>query len=289
MPRKGPPEGCVHYQTAVQMLIDAGVIQTGTMIYKIWENYGLTTAKLSDVLSPREKEKTKTKTRERGFYRLSDIKMVIEKENMFRKIGLTGTWKSNPSTVFRQAIAEDLPAILDMSLKIFCEPPTLETRLRWLREEPESLFVLTNHDGTILGYSSIIAVEERAMHAFAHGLTDSSTMVAQRFVPGPPLHLYVMALAIDPVYIRTQKHTYGAALLRGVIGFLFALAERGVDIETITARSNKPDGIRLLKELSIPQIKSPVPDKKLFYLKVSDSGHEVFEQYRFLRYNGMHE
>ena len=46
-----------------------------------------------------------------------------------------------------------------------------------------------------------------------------------------------------------EKRTYGSRLVGGLIDALIELGKRGIVFETITARSTKPNGIRLLREI----------------------------------------
>jgi hypothetical protein len=51
-----------------------------------------------------------------------------------------------------------------------------------------------------------------------------------------------------------------------------ALAERGVIIETIIARSHTQDGIKFMRKLGLPWLVSPVPGWELFSVNVAESG-----------------
>jgi hypothetical protein len=101
------------------------------------------------------------------------------------------------------------------------------------------------------------------------------------FHAGEPLHLYVMSLVIDPQYPKGKQHEYGSRLIHGVFAFFLDLAERGIEIDTITARSHTRDGIRLMQRLGFPLVKSPVPrsGRFLFVVRVSESGLPLFERY----------
>ena len=101
----------------------------------------------------------------------------------------------------------------------------------------------------------------------------------ERFEPGPVLHLYVIAIAIDPVFRQAAKKSYGSQILFHLRTFFLSLADRGVEIDTITARSYKPDGLHLLRKMGIPQLRSPIPGKQLFAVNVAESGNPLFVLY----------
>jgi len=68
---------------------------------------------------------------------------------------------------------------------------------------------------------------------------------------------------------------------------LIDTGRKGIVIETFTARSTKPDGIRLLRNLGFTQIPSTT-EKKDFILDVRKSGaREVMQYKRALIESGM--
>lgn len=92
--------------------------------------------------------------------------------------------------------------------------------------------------------------------------------------------MYVVALAVDPSYrSRKLKHVYGARLIQGLFEFVLDLARAGVEIETITARSFTVDGKRLLQEMGMAHLRSPVPDIELYSIRVAESGFWALVRY----------
>jgi hypothetical protein len=60
---------------------------------------------------------------------------------------------------------------------------------------------------------------------------------------------------------------------------LIEMGRKGIVIETVTARSTKPDGIRLLRDLGFTQMPSTT-EKKDFILDVKKSGAREVMQYK---------
>ena len=135
-----------------------------------------------------------------------------------------------------------------------------------------------------MGFAALVPLKKETLDRFVRGEIGMAAIApddVELFEPGKPLHLYVIALCIDPAYKATTKEQYGAMMVRGLFTHLLELAQRGVEIETITARNekDKPDGKRLLQKLGIPQLRSPVPAMALFSVNVADSGYPLLVKY----------
>lgn len=210
------------------------------------------------------------------FYKRSEVEALIESRNTFDE------YQEKHAATFEQATLEDIPAIVDMDKRIFHVEITDETYGRWLRKNPECFFVLRDTAHKIVGYTCLLPVDRAVIDRFVRDEIDMDEIMpgdVELFEPGRGLHLYVIALCVDPVYKSATKAEYGAKLVRGLYAFLYDLARRGVSLETITARSYKPDGLRLLRKMGIPQLRSPIPGKQLFSVNVAESGFPTFVRY----------
>lgn len=219
-----------------------------------------------------------------GFYNRDDVEKVLATEQLFSSPYVAGQWKKNPSSTFGPATEQDMPAIVEISRAIFGDPvlPS-QPRLAWLRKNSETFFVLRDHqEQRVVGYVSILPLKRETIGRFIRdeiGMQDITADDVERYEPGKPLHLYIMAVGVDPKCGQRKKHEYGARIVHELFGFFFDLATRGIEIETVTARSHKPDGLRLLRRMGIPQLRSPVPGKSLFAVNVAESGYSLFERY----------
>ena len=99
------------------------------------------------------------------------------------------------------------------------------------------------------------------------------------FEPGKPTHLYMASIAITPGITLTEKRAYGSRLIAGLMDVLINLGRRGVILETIVARSNTADGIRLMRGIGFTEIPS-ITDKKNFLIEVEKSGIKEIMQYK---------
>lgn len=229
-----------------------------------------------------------------GYYKREEVEAIRHLEDTFFGTGLAaellspayvrGQWRNNPSSTFGLATKQDIPAVVEISNAIFGPSHTPnEVRFAWMQKNPEVYFVLRDCQRQhIVGFTLILPLKREVINRFIRDEIEMQHITAddvERYEPGKPLHLYIMAVGIDPQYGQCKKHEYGARMVHGLFGFFFDLAKRGVQVKTITARSHKPDGIRLLRKLGIPQLHSPIRGASLFSIVVADSGFPLFERY----------
>jgi ribosomal protein S18 acetylase RimI-like enzyme len=272
--RRGqPPDG---YYTAAQAKKRLGGISDG--MFRVYIQEG----KIERFVPPGMKQ---------GFYKREDVNRLARE--------IESSWYGSvrePHTSFRQATPADIGAIADIDERTFNaseeepEPRKVymkwdeETYLRWMRRNNQTFFVLCNTAGKVVGFAALLPLKKDTMDRFVRGKIkwmDIPDEAIDLFEPGIPLHLYVIALCVDPIYKDATKKAYGAAMINGLFSFIMELANRGVEIETITARNelDKPDGKNLLQKLGIPQLRSPVPHMHLFSVKVADSGYPLLIKY----------
>ena len=272
--RRGHPP--VGYITATQAKKKLGGISDGKFRSYIQDG------KIERLIPPGMKQ---------GFYKREDVDKLAREMDSF--------WESStkaPRTQFHMATPEDIPTIAAIDEKTFnagkedAEPKEAylrrieKTYLRWMTKNPQVFFVLRNSANKVVGFAALLPIKKETMDRFVRGeigMADISSDDVELFESGKPLHLYVIALCIDPAYKATTKEEYGAMMVRGLFAHLLELAQRGVEIETITARNekDKPDGKHLLQKLGIPQLRSPVPDMSLFSVNVADSGYPLLIKY----------
>lgn len=270
MPRLQPPEG---YTTAK----DAA------------DRLKVSDAMLSLYVKEGKLHRFGPENRQHKFYKISEIEAFIEARQTFEEVYKPGQWKHNETSIFRQATVRDLDAIIEMSERAYPAEglPQRETWECWIRKNPESFHVVVNQEGTIMGYSTLLVMRPAALDLFIHDqlpVDEIGPETLDIFRPGSPLRLYIMSLVVDPRYPKGKQHEYGSRLIHGLFGFLLDLAQRGVEIETIVARSHTPDGIRLMRRLGFPTVKSPVPrsGRYLFIVNVKESGLPLLETYSAL-------
>lgn len=238
--------------------------------------------------------------RKHKWYKESEVNAILAaREIIPEPVSGPTRYLSYPSL----ASAADMPAIVEISRLTFNvdqqgrpkgKPIPAEVRMAWLSKNPETFWVVRRPDGAIVGFASILPLRGRVIDGFIKGEISAEEISAEDVdlyvATAHPKHLYIMAIAIDPQYPALAKHSYGARLLGHIFDFLLRLAERGIAIGTITARSRLPDGIRLLRKMGIPQVKPWVPGMALFQVEVARSGLPLFVEYqaRLAAYNAAH-
>lgn len=260
MPRPKPPEGYITAGEAARRL-------------------NVNDAMISRYVKQGRLHRYGPEERKQKYYKASEVQAIIDAERAFFEAGAKPKYLTS---FFVQAIPGDMPVIVDIDKRTFQEALSQETYLRWMRKNPETFFVLRDAGNTVVGFACLLPIKKATMEQFVRdevSMDDISPEDIDLFEPGRPLHLYIIALCIDPAFKPATKHTYGASLVRGTFTFMLDLAKRGVEIETITARTFTADGIRLLRKMGIPQLRSPVPGKHLFEVRVPDSGFPILEHY----------
>ncbi len=209
-----------------------------------------------------------------------------EKEVNRLRTRLNGTYEIRAS--FEQALEKDIDSIIIIDKKTFPEEgaaASLDTLKAWYRANPHTFYVVRDAERVVRGYASLIPTDKKTVEEFIHDAIDGENILDKilQYEPGREIAVYCMAIAVDPDFVGTWEGTYyGRQLIEGTKTFLLSLAERGIDIASITARSYKQDGLRLLRRLNIPQLRSPVERKSLFQLDLRTSGIKFAEDYREL-------
>jgi Acetyltransferase (GNAT) family len=261
MPRLQPPPGCTTARDAANRL-------------------GVSEALLSRYVKQGKLKRYGPENRQHKFYKISEVEALLATE---RYVYMPGAWRNHPNSTFEPATDKDMPTIVDIDTRTFDEPAaTADVQLSWLHKNPDTFYVLRNDASTIVGYASLIPLKRDVIDRFIRDELDSSEITSDdilSYVSGEKYHVYIMAIAVDPFLSNEQKHSYGARLVTGLFAFLLNLAEQGIEIETITARSYKPDGLRLLRKMGFPQLRPLTPGKALFAVKVAESGFPWFMQY----------
>lgn len=98
------------------------------------------------------------------------------------------------------------------------------------------------------------------------------------FIPGKPLHIYLMGMGVIPGVSHYEKRSYGARLVAGIMKTLIDLGKSGIVIDTVAARSDTPDGIRLLKH-GFTEIPTNTYARN-FIIKVKESGIPIIQEYK---------
>jgi hypothetical protein len=221
------------------------------------------------------------------FYKEVEIEALFHARQIFEKA-------DGPST-FSVAEEKDIFTILDIDARTFDgAAASFDVCMTWFRKNPQTFFVVKDEHGTVKGYASLLPMQKTSIDQFIRSEIsgeDITPDMVLSYAPGETLDLYVMAIAIDPDCNISEKRRYGQRMISGLLAFLYSLADEGVEITTITARSHKTDGLQLLKKIGFCQLRSPVPGHELFRMNIPESGVSYFLVYaeRLEKWKEAHE
>ncbi len=186
---------------------------------------------------------------------------------------------------FRRAMKQDIPTCVELSKKTF---PTLhqgiasaETRLAWMERNPDICYVSAFKD-KIVGYTTILPLEQEKIERILRNedfVKDIKPEEIKPFDKKTPVDIYIMTMVTDPGLSRTEKRTYGSSMVRGLENVIIDLGKRSVPIKNLFARSDTPDGIRILRKMGFMEILSTT-DMRNFVINVEESGIPLIQEYK---------
>lgn len=260
MPQAKPPKD---YLTAAQVKKLLGI--TDGMLYNFVENKAL-----ERVIPPGRKQ---------GVYRRSQV------EQLARDLKVFLSTRNEETTTFSKASREEIPLLIEIGTTTYPGIQqgiaSLETRLSWLDKNPDIYYVVRKDDETV-GYTAIIPMKPekiRKILANEEFMKDVKPEEIEEFKPGSPLHVYLATMRTKLGISKNEKRAYGVRLIGGLITTLIKMIDNGINIDTLYARSETVDGIRLLKHLGFTEI-SQTKDYKNFALKLNNGGMQTLEKYK---------
>jgi len=188
------------------------------------------------------------------------------------------------SSTFTKATKEDMPECVALSAAIFggLNIIPLEKRIAWLEKNPDIDYVL-RHDNQMMGYTTIVPLSKEKIEKILKEEEFSKDMTPdeiEKFKPGKPLHVYIMAIGVRPGVSKLEKRTYGARLVSGLTNTMIEFGKKGIAIETAVARSDTPDGINLLRRIGFTEIPSEIPGTRNFEINIERSGLPAIMEYK---------
>jgi predicted DNA-binding transcriptional regulator AlpA len=216
--------------------------------------------------------------RKQGVYLRSEV------DEMAREMQAFFVAKTTVSSAFSKATKEDMPECVQLSAAIFggLNIIPLEKRIAWLEKNPDIDYIV-RHEGELMGYASIVPLSPEILEPllkdeiYAKDLTPDEI---EQFKPGKPIQLYIMAMGVKPRLSKLEKRTYASRLIKGIVKEIIEMGGRGIDIETIIARSETPDGIHILRHLGFTEVPSEVPGTRNFIIEVAKSGIPAILEYK---------
>jgi len=239
---------------------------------------GITDSTLYTYVNRGELQRIVPPHRKQGVYLKSEV------DDMAREMQAFFVTKTTISSVFSKATIEDMPESVTLSAAIFGGLNIIpsEKRIAWLERNPDIDYVL-RHDGQMMGYATIVPLKLEKIDKILREEELSKDMKPEeieQFIPGKPLHLYIMAMGVRPGISKLEKRTYGSRLLSGLTKVIIEMGKSGIIIETLVARSDTPDGINLLRHMGFTEIPSEIPGTRNFVIEVERSGIPAIIEYK---------
>lgn len=211
-----------------------------------------------------------------GVYTRREVDQLADELQIFMDIR-----QKHPTTFEKVTTREEVFETTKISDYIFGGHIDTDRQIEWLKRNPDISYVVKS-EGKVVGYVIILPLQPEKIKKILReeeSTIDIEPSEIEVFEPGVPLHLYGGAIGTIAGLTLAEKRTYGTRLIRGLIDVIIDMGKRGIVFETFTARSTKPDGIRLLRNLGFAQIPS-IAEKKDFVLDIKKSGAREAIQYK---------
>jgi hypothetical protein len=248
------------FYTAAQVKEKLGITQG--MLYNYVRN-----GTLKPVVPPGKRQ---------GVYLRKDVDQLARELQIFMEAK-----RKHPTVFTKVTTREEVFESTKLSDDIFGGHIDVDRQMAWLEKNPDIMYVAKS-EGKVIGYVIILPLKPEKIGKLLQEeerTVDLEPDEIEAFKPGVPLHLYGGAIGVIIGLSLVEKRTYGARLVSGLVDVLIDMGKKGIVIETFTARSTKPDGISLLRNLGFTQIPSTT-EKKDFILDVRKSGAREVMQYK---------
>ncbi len=143
------------------------------------------------------------------------------------------------------------------------------------------MYYIILHAEEVVGYTTIMPMSQEKILAILDDkafLRDIKPEDLDQFKPGKKLYIYIGTMRTKPNISKTEKRAYGVRLIGGLITTIMEMSEKGIDIDTIYARSKTVDGIRVLKHMGFTEISSTTHYKN-YSLTMDKEGKIPWQKY----------
>jgi hypothetical protein len=211
------------------------------------------------------------------YYKASNV------EELARDLNVFTIHRKNRSTKFmRVKTIEEMNKCMEISRSLFgAERGDITKHMRILDKNPETYYMLKD-ENQVVGYTAIWPLKPEKLNDVLKQTIPIkvSPEDIEIFESGKTVDIYVNVIGIKPGFNKEEKRFYGSRLISGLIESIENLGERGVPINIIAARSNMPDGIRLMRGIGFTEIEPLTPERKTFVINVKESGIHFVMNYK---------
>lgn len=190
--------------------------------------------------------------------------------------------KNKPTQFVRVKNAKEMEECMNISKALFgAERGDINKHMRILEKNPETYYMIKDED-QIIGYTAIWPVKQEKLNdLLAQTIpVKISPEDIETFEDGKSINLYINVIGVKPGFSKEEKRLYGSRLVSGLVEVIVNLGERGISIDTLGARSNMPDGIRLMKGIGFAEIEALTPERRTFIINVKESGTPFVMRYK---------
>jgi hypothetical protein len=256
-------------------------IKVGSQYYtakEVREKLGITQGELNTFIRNGTLKPETPPGKKQGVYRRADVDQLVHERQAFMAM------PQKTSSTFSRATKEDIKATVEITRILFGlrESPevTEAKRLTWFDKNQELFYVLKSEE-QVVGYALMLPLKIEKIEKILRGEEYSQEVNAEEiedFEQGKPAHIYLMAIGVIPGVSHYEKRSYGARLIAGMMKAVIDLGRRGIVIDTFSARSDTPDGIRLLKQ-GFTEIPTTTYARN-FIIEVKESGMPFIQEYK---------
>lgn len=224
--------------------------------------------------------------RKQGFYLKKDVEKLAYDLNVFLNLDT-----EVETSQFMQARMEDLPEIMEISRQLFGSGDRedritpLEDRIA-LMNKNHSVFNVLKKEDQVIGFTYMLPLRPgsdkiaRLLRANLAGEVDITPDDIVEFKAGQHTDIYIVALGMKPSIHIAKRRIYASRLISNFMHVVIDIGRKGVVVETITAVGFSKEGRRLLREFGFSEVSPPVPGKRVFTLKIEESGAPLILQYK---------
>lgn len=253
------------YYTAAQVKNMLGI--TDGMLYNYVDN-----GALERIVPPGKKQ---------GVYRRDEVDQLARELHAFI---ITRDNKKKSTQFMRVTTEQEMIECQEISQELFgVGRDTVKERMLLVAKNPETYhFVKDEKLQQIVGYVAMMPLKTGKLENVLSQDVPVRINVEdiETFEEAKSIDLYLHAIGVKPGFNATDKHMYGARLVSGLMELIIELGNKGISIGTVAARSNTPDGIRLMRHAGFTEIAPLSPGRRTFIIDVKNSGIPFVVQYK---------
>ena len=236
---------------------------------KAQEELGMTYSGLKNQVIAGNIKSEIPKGRRQAYYRGRDVKQVAREFRVY-----TIQRKNSKTEFVRITSLEEMQQCMEISKALFgSERGDINKHMRILEKNPETYYAIKDEE-QIIGYTAIWPVKPEKLNELLSQTIPIKILPneIETFEDKKDVDLYINVIGVKPGLTKEEKRVYGSRLVAGLIEVIINLGERGIHIGRIGARSNMPDGIRLMKGIGFTEVEPATPERRTFIINIKESG-----------------